>query len=193
MTAAVVVGGGPNGLAAAVALAKAGRAGHGAGGRRRDRRRHPHQRGDRARAAARPLLGHPPDGRRLDVPQRPRPGPLRAAVAVAARSTACTRSTAATPACCTARSPRPPPGSARDGRRWRAAVRRAVGRLRRAGRGHHAARCCGSRGTRCALARFGVPDAAPGVGARAGCSAPRRRGRCSAASRRTPSGRCTGR
>ena len=43
----------------------AGRRGHGAGGGRRDRRRHPHQRADRARPAARPLLGVPPDGGRL--------------------------------------------------------------------------------------------------------------------------------
>ena len=45
-----------------------GRAGHRAGSRRRDRRRHPQQRGDHPGPAARPLLGDPPDGRRLAVP-----------------------------------------------------------------------------------------------------------------------------
>src|ERR1700739_655225 len=101
MSSAVVVGGGPNGLAAALSLAAEGvevtvleaadeggggprsseaigpgllhrplpgrrrGGGHRARGRRRGRRWHAQQRGNRSRAAARPLFGDSSDGRRL--------------------------------------------------------------------------------------------------------------------------------
>ena len=116
MSTAVVVGGGPNGLAAAIALAAEGVSGHRPRGGRRGRRRRPQQRSHPARPAARPLLGDPPDGRRLAVPQQLRPGPLRPVAGAGRRSTASTRSTAAAPACCTARSSRPRPVSAATGR-----------------------------------------------------------------------------
>ena len=83
MSTAVVVGGGPNGLAAAIALAAEGvqvtvlEAADEVGG------------GARSSEAilpgllARPLLGDPSDGRRLAVPQRIQPGPLRPLLALA--------------------------------------------------------------------------------------------------------------
>ena len=92
-----------------------GRAGHRAGGGRRGRRRRALRRVAGARPAARPLLGVPPDGGRLAVPEQPRPGPVRAVLAVGRRSTARTRSTAGMPGCCTARSRRPPPVLAATG------------------------------------------------------------------------------
>ena len=144
MSTAIVVGAGPNGLAAAVALAKAGVAGHRPGSRRRNRRRHPHQRGDHSRPAARPLLGDPPDGRRLAVPRRARasivtgcPGgypeidcvhPLDGGSAgVLYRSVEATAD-----------------GLGADGARWRRAVRPAVGEVRRARRGHHGSAAAGA-------------------------------------------------
>ncbi len=102
------------------------------------------QRGDPARPAARPLLGDPPDGRRLAVPDRSRAGAVRADVAAGPRSTACIRSTAAAPGCCTARSRTPPPASAptaRGGARCSAGPSATV---RRARRGHHGAAAAGA-------------------------------------------------
>ena len=169
-------------------LRKAGRRGDGAGSRRRHRRRHPQRRSHRARTAARLLLRDSPDGRRLEVPQQPGPGPLRPAVAVAGDRLR-------------------PPARRRNRRRavslgaghrrrargrrpsLAAIVRLAVGEIRHARRRHHgaAAALAGSsvdvgpvrRAHR--VAGSTLPD----------CSAPRRRGHCSAALPRMPFGRCT--
>ena len=87
------------------------RASHRARGRRRGRRWRPQQRGDHPRPAARPLLGDPPDGRRLAVPAAASTCSGTACRGAGRRSTVCIPSTAAAPACCTARWSRPRPVS----------------------------------------------------------------------------------
>ena len=136
------------------------RRGHRAGGRRRDRRRHPHQRGDRARPAARPLLGDPPDGGRLAVPRRPRPGALRAAVAPARDRLRASARRRAGPACCTARSRRPPTGSgptASGGGGCSHGRRPATTCSPRTSCG----RCCACRTTRCGWPASARPRCCP--------------------------------
>ena len=64
---AVVVGAGPNGLAAAIELAPRGTLGARARGGREDRRRPALRRADAAGLRPRPLLGDPPDGGGLPV------------------------------------------------------------------------------------------------------------------------------
>ena len=109
MSTALVVGGGPNGLAAAICPGRRRRAGHRARGRRRGRRWRPQQRGHHSRPAARPLLGDPPDGRRLAVPAATSTWTDTACRGAGRRSIVSTRSTTAAPACCTARWRRPRP------------------------------------------------------------------------------------
>ena len=118
---AVVVGSGPNGLAAAVALAQHGlavtvlEAADEIGG------------GTRSGEAIVPGLLHDhcsaihPMAVGSTFLSRSWPGSLRPAPGAGPRSTACIRSTTAAPACCTARWSRPRPGSVADGSRWRRA------------------------------------------------------------------------
>ena len=75
-----------------------GGGGHGARGRRDHRRRHADERAHGPRRTPRPLLGRPPDGRRIAVPELARPRAPRARVAAGPRSTWLTRSTTAPPA-----------------------------------------------------------------------------------------------
>ncbi len=165
------------------------RGGHRARGRRRGRRWRPQQRGDRPRPAARPLLGDPPDGRRLAVPQPLRPAAVRPDVALAGDRLC-------PPARRRQRRRAAPLGGADRGRsrprRIAVAARvRLPGRpVRRTERGHHAAPAAVAapsadagplRCTHRACPRRRSP----------GCSAPRRAGRCSEVLRPMPSGRCT--
>ena len=166
-----------------------GRAGHRARSRRRDRRRHPQQRGDHPGSGARPLLGDPPDGRRLPVSHRAGPGPLRALLAA-------TRHRLCPPArrrrCRSA-------VSLRRGHRRRTrlrrlalagAVRRAVGEVRRLVRGHHGAAAAGTAPSTDA-GPVRRADRAARLSPRQVVSDTPRRVRCSEVLRRMPSGRCT--
>ena len=109
----VVVGAGPNGLAAAITVRRGRPLGARARGRRHDRRRHPHRRADAARVPPRRVLGDPPAGRR---PRRSSRRPASTATASSwssPRSPRRTRSTTAGPGCCTGRSrPRSPASGA---------------------------------------------------------------------------------
>ena len=127
------------------------------------------QRGDRARAAARPLLGVPPDGRRARSSCRRWSSSGTGCTGASRRSTARIRSTTAAPACCTARSRPPPPDSARDGApvaalfgrtsaRFDALSEDIMGPLLRVP--HHPL----------TLARFGAPTVLPAVSAGPGVS-----------------------
>ena len=138
MSTAVVVGAGPNGLAAAIALAKAGlevtvleAEDEIGGGTRTSEAIIP-------RPVARPLLRDPPDGSRLGIPCRTGPRPVRVVVAVAGdrlRASARRRQ----------RRGAPQVGGGDDRRaRYRPvtvaqAVRLAVSQVGPAVRGHHAA------------------------------------------------------
>ena len=112
----VVVGAGPNGLAAALTCAEAGRSRARARGGRHDRRRHPHGRADAARASAttcaRPSTRWPPCRRS----SRPPASSATASSCCSRRWRWSTRSTAAGPGCCTSRWPRPSPASASTAR-----------------------------------------------------------------------------
>ena len=179
MSTAVVVGSGPNGLAAAALLAKEGVRGHRARSRRRHRRRHPHQR-------ARPLPGLLHDECSAFHPMAVGSTAFADAsssrttgcAGAGRRSTSCTRSTAGTRGCCTARSTTDRRGARTRRRALAAGVRPPVGDLRRLGEDimgpllrvpRHPLR----------LARFGLPTLAARGGARQDCSPPSGRGRCS--------------
>ena len=147
MSTAMVVGGGPNGLAAAVALAQDGvqvtvleAADEIGGGARTSEAILPGLLHDHCSAFHPMAVGSPfLPASAWSVTACPGGGP---------RSTARTRWTAATPACCTARSPTPLSGLAPTRSRWLLAVRTAVGELRCAWPKTSWARCCGSHSTR---------------------------------------------
>ena len=94
---AVVVGAGPNGLAAAITLAAGRAARHGVRGRGDARRRLPHRRADAARLPPRRLLDRAVAGRALAVLPRPRPRARSGYGCAGPRSRSRTRSTAAAP------------------------------------------------------------------------------------------------
>ena len=165
MSTATVVGGGPNGLAAAVA-ARQQRASRSPCSRRPTTIGGGTRTGELAgtRPAARPLLGLPPDGGRLAVPEQlgldryglPGGGP---------RSTARTRSTADDAGLLYRSVEDTAAGLDADGARWRrrsAVPRPSTTSWRRTSCG----RCCAAPRHPLALARFGLPTLLPALGVR---------------------------
>ena len=125
------------------------------------------QRADRARPAARPLLGGAPDGGRLAVPATRSSSSGTASSGAGPRSTSPTRSTTAAPACMLRSIDETAAGLGADGRAWR----RLFGAPARALRAARSRTSCG----RCShvprhplrLPRFGLPAALPATRARA--------------------------
>ena len=116
---------------------------HRARGSGPDRRGRALRRGPAARPGARPLLGLPPDGGRVAVPEQPWPGPVRAVLAVGG-DRLCTppRRRGRRAAVPVRRGHR---NRARRRRRPLAAsVRPAIGRVRHVRAGHHAAPAAGT-------------------------------------------------
>ena len=177
---ATIVGSGPNGLAAAVALARAGYEVRGARGVRHDRRRRPHRRAHAPGIPARRLLGGAPCGAELPVLPR-----LRAARAHRVdrrpRSRTPSRSTAGARRDRVAR-PRPHRRRPRS-RRSRLAGRRASARCapRRPRRLHRHRSCSGAAASghdgpfRAARPAAGLPARTPHLRDRGGGRPARRR------------------
>ena len=198
---AVVVGAGPNGLAAAIALAPRRPLGAGARGGRHDRRRVALGGADAARLRPRRLLGRPPAGARLAVPARAAAGRARAGAGPARARRSRTRSTTAPRSRSSARSRRPRAIGGRGRRGVPAAMEPLVRDARRAAAARSSARC-GRRATRSRWRASGCRRAALGAGlarplrrasARARCSRAAPRTRCCRSTRRrpAPSGSCS--
>ena len=132
---AVVIGAGPNGLAAAIRLAEAGRSGAHPRSRRRARRRRPHRGADAPGLPPRHVQLRLPGRRRLARVRADAAGRARAGVGAPGRRLRAPAARAARRSCSTATCSARPPASARRRRRRMGEVRQAVpGPLRRRAR-----------------------------------------------------------